>query len=87
MGVVLEIWGYLGPGGLACTRLGATACIQALADDAAASKGKLGHEPRTGARASQDENGSSVEVVGGRDGVDLGNIKPTGLGGLLKETR
>ena len=53
------------------SRMGVQMGADSLIDDAAASKGRIGHEPRTGAKVTQDQDGYHSEVVGGKDGFEL----------------
>lgn len=61
------------------SRMGVQMCIRALLEDAKANKGTIGHEPRTGAQVSKDENGVQTSVTGGKDGIKIPQIKmPSG---------
>ena len=67
------------------SRMGVQMGADSLIDDAAASKGRLGYEPRTGAKVTQDQDGYHSEVVGGKDGFELPPLRapksvlPSGL--------
>lgn len=67
------------------SRLGVQMGADSLIDDAVANKGTLGHEPRTGAKVTHDQDGYHSEVVGGKDGFKLPplhapkSVLPSGL--------